>query len=177
MLAVTDAELTFEELPMRDGRKRFRARVTLTGAQTRKFSFAHIYRAGTKGQISNVNSEDETAHGQMLRFWDELAARGAFIRVPDELLNNLFRTFLPRITLNAHPDPTGMTVMHTGPIAYARVWHHITAGGIGGDLVRRGQFELARRYFEAMFTWQNIPAPDSPAITDWRGFFGAPPEQ
>lgn len=177
VLAVSDPALAFEELPTRDGRKRFRAHVTLAGAQTRSFSFAHFYRAGMPGQISDVKSAYQVAHGRTLRFWNELAARGASIRVPDDLLNHLFRTFLPRITLNAHPDPTGMTVMHTGPIAYARVWHHITAGGIGGDLVRRGQFELARRYFEALFAWQNIPAPDSPAITDWRGFFGAPPEQ
>jgi hypothetical protein len=48
---------------------------------------------------------------------------------------------------------------------------------VGDYLARRGNFELAKRYLEPYFHWQGIPAPDSPAIKDWSGFFGAPPEQ
>jgi hypothetical protein len=57
------------------------------------------------------------------------------------------------------------------------VWHHNTAYVVSDYLSRRGYFDLAKLYLEPIFHWQGIPGPDSPAIKDWSGFFGAPPEQ
>jgi hypothetical protein len=178
VLAVADPALVFERQPAHGAVSRFRARVPLAAGEKRSFAVAHFYRVsdGASRPVVNV-AEFESARRRFTGHWDGIAAAGASIRVPEEWLNNLYRTFLPRIMINAHLDPTGQVVVHTGPIQYARVWHHITSLGVGGDLARRGQFELCRRYMEAFFRWQGIPAPDSPAITDWTGFFGAPPEQ
>ncbi len=178
LVAVADPALVFERLPAHGAVSRFRAKVPLAAGAGRSFAVAHFYRpeASARRPVVNV-AEFEAARGRMLGFWNDLAAAGASVRVPDEWLNNLYRTFLPRILINSHLDPSGVPVLHTGPIIYARVWHHITSLGVGGDLARRGQFALARRYLETFFRWQGIPAPDSPAIKDWNGFFGAPPEQ
>ncbi|MBL9215002.1 MAG: hypothetical protein JNG83_05960 [Opitutaceae bacterium] len=178
LLAVADPGLAFEVVPTHGARRRFQARVELPAGGARQFDLAHFYRTDTAERVGAVRAAGfDASRRRMLAYWDRLAAGGAAIRVPDEWLNNLYRTFLPRILLNAHLDPDGMVVLHTGPIQYPRVWHHITAYGVAGDLARRGQFALSRRYFEPIFKWQGIPAPDSPAITDWSGFFGAPPEQ
>lgn len=178
VIATADPSLEFEKLPAHGTMARFRVRVPLAASGTRSFTLTNLYRAGDAALLAKLKSQNYDAeHRRMLAYWDAVAARGASIHVPDERLNNLYRTFLPRITMCSAIDPQGMPVMHTGPIQYARVWHHITSIGIGGDLVRRGQFDLAKKYFEAIFKWQDLPAPDSPAITDWSGFFGAPPEQ
>jgi hypothetical protein len=81
------------------------------------------------------------------------------------------------MTINSDLDLNGLSVFQTGPIVYNRVWHHITSNGVADYLARRGYFDLARRYLEPYFRWQGIPAPDSPAIKDWTGFFGAPLQQ
>jgi hypothetical protein len=178
LLAVADPALQFEALPAHGDVARFRARVALPAKGARSFSFANLYRPGQAADAATIRAEGyDAAQRRMLAYWDAIAAQGATIRVPDAWLNNLYRTFLPRILMCSAIDPDGMAVMHTGPIQYARVWHHITSFGIGGALAPRGYFDLSRKFFEPMFKWQGIPAPDSPAITDWRGFFGAPPIQ
>jgi hypothetical protein len=178
LLAVADPALQFEALPAHGDVARFRARVALPAKGSRSFTFANLYRLGQPADAATIRAEGyAAAQRRMLAYWDAIAAQGATIRVPDAWLNNLYRTFLPRILICSHLDPDGMAVLHTSPIQYARVWQHITAMGIAGDLAPRGQFALARKYFEPFFKWQGIPAPDSPAITDWRGFFGAPPIQ
>lgn len=178
LLAVTDPALVFERLPSYGPVSRFRAKISLPAGGKRSFALAHLYRLETTPQPPRASVETfETAHSRMIAHWEKIAAAGASVRVPDEWLNNLYRTFLPRILINSHLDPDGHPVMHTGPIQYSRVWHHITALGIGGDLARRGQFEECRRHLDTFFRWQSTPAPDSPAITDWNGFFGAPPVQ
>lgn len=178
LLAAADPALVFEAAPTQDGMRRFRARVPLAAGAARSFTLAFFYRPADPAGLAAVRAVDfAAARARMTGFWNALAARGAAIRTPDEWLDNLYRTFLPRIAMNCHLDPEGLPVFHTGPVQYARVWHHITSLGIAGDLARRGQFELARKHFEAIFKWQGTPAPDSPAIPDWTGFFGAPPEQ
>jgi hypothetical protein len=184
VIAVSDPALAFHSVPTHGSVRRFRARVEVSPGQPRSFGLAFLYRpvavaalqrdgVPVRGGIAEFNA----ARARMLGFWNDLAAGGANVRVPDEWLNNLYRTFLPRIAMNSHLDPQGMPVFHTGPVQYARVWHHITGLGIAGDLSRRGQFALARKHFEAIFKWQGIPPPDSQSIKDWSGFFGAPPEQ
>jgi hypothetical protein len=177
LVAVTDPALRFEEVPVREG-KEFRARVQLAAAAAREFTVANFYRPDSPARAADVARLGFAgARARMLAFWDRFAARSAAITVPEPLFNNLYRTFLPRLLMNVHPDPQGMPVMHTSPIIYSRVWHHLAAIGIAGDLARRGLFAEAERYLEPFFAWQDIPAPDSPAIQDWTGFFGAPPEQ
>lgn len=178
LVAVADPALVFERQPVNGNISRFRAKVPLAAKAARSFAFVHFYRpeAGGSRPAATLAGFD-AARGRMTGFWDRIAAAGASVTVPDEYLNNLYRTFLPRILMNGTLDPSGELVVHTGPIQYARVWHHITSLGVAGDLARRGQFEFCRRYMDAFFRWQGIPAPDSPAITDWTGFFGAPPVQ
>lgn len=178
LIAMADPALAFEKLPAHGDVARFRARVSLSGSGARQFEFAHLYRLVDAGRLADLRRAGyERSRRRMLDYWDRFADGAATIRVPDELLNNLYRTFLPRIAICSHLDPDGMAVLHTSPIQYARVWHSVTAFGVGGDLAVRGRFDLARKYLEPFFTWQDIPAPDSPAIKDWDGFFGAPAVQ
>jgi len=176
LVAVTDPALIFEEVPVSAG-KEFRARVPLAAGATGEYWVANLYRPVPAGQAAGLRRDGgPAARARMMAYWDRVAAKGASITVPEPWFNNLYRTFLPRVLNCAHLDPQGMAVLHTGPVIYPRMWHHITAAGVV-DLSRRGHFDLAKRYLEPFFRWQDTPAPDSPAIADWTGFFGAPPEQ
>jgi hypothetical protein len=178
LLAVADEALEFEEVPTIGERKRFRALVRLEPFASKSFTFANFYRPVSPNRLKDVRKLGyQAALRKTVAFWNRLDARGASITVPEPLFNNLYRTFLPRITINSDLDLNGFSVLQTGPIVYNRVWHHITACGVADYLARRGYFDLAKRYLEPFFHWQGIPAPDSPAIQDWSGFFGAPPEQ
>jgi len=178
LVAVIDPILQFEAVPTTEGRKRFRALVNLPASSTQHFTFAAFYRPVSPERIKDVSALGyDAALQRTLNFWNKLDAQGTAIRVPEELFNNLYRTFLPRITINSDLDLNGLSVFQTGPIIYNRVWHHITANAVADYLARRGYFELAKRYLEPIFRWQGMPAPDSPAIQDWSGFFGAPPQQ
>jgi hypothetical protein len=178
LVAVTDPALEFEEIPTTGDRKRFRALVHLEASEGRDFVFADFYRPVSPARLEDVRRLGyQTAMERTLAFWNRMESQGASISVPDPLLNNLYKTFLPRITINSDLDLNSFSVLQTGPIVYNRVWHHNTAYSVADYLSRRGYFDLAKRYLEPFFHWQGIPAPDSPAIKDWSGFFGAPPEQ
>ena len=177
LIAVTDPALEFEETPTVGDRKRFRARIHLPAGGTQNYTFANFYRASSPARLGDVQEMGyDTALEKTEAFWAGLQNQGASITVPDALLNNLYRTFLPRMTINSELDLNGLSVIQTGPIIYNRVWHHSTAYGVADYMARRGYFELAKRYLEPFFRWQGMPAQDSPAIKDWSGFFGAPPE-
>jgi hypothetical protein len=196
LVAVADPDLEFEEIPTSDldtrprphlpwehagapgHQKRFRAMVNLAPSETKSWSFANFYRPVSPARLDSVRTLGyERALERTLAFWSRLESQGAQITVPEPLFNNLYRTYLPRITINSDLDLKGFAVLQTGPIVYNRVWHHVTSYAVADYLARRGYFDLARRYLEPYFHWQGIPAPDSPAIKDWQGFFGAPPEQ
>ena len=178
LVAVTDPALQFQEVPTTGDHVRFRARISVPGSGTQSYTFANFYRPISPARLKDVQGLGyDTALERTQAFWTRLQNQGASISVPDPLLNNLYRTFLPRMTINAELDLNGFSVVQTGPIVYNRVWHHTTAYGVADYMVRRGYFELAKRYLEPFFHWQGIPAQDSPAIKDWSGFFGAPPEQ
>jgi hypothetical protein len=178
LLAVTDPALEFEETPTTGDHKRFRARIQLPAEGIQSYTFANFYRPISPARLADVQKLGyQTALERTKAFWTRLDNEGASITVPDPLLNNLYRTFLPRMTINSELDLNGLSVMQTGPIIYNRIWHHSTCYGIADYLCPRGYFALAKRYLEPIFHWQGIPGPDSPAIKDWSGFFGAPREQ
>jgi len=178
LIAVSDPALQFEEMPTTGDHKRFRARIHLPAAGTQSYTFANFYRAVSPARLADVQKLGyDTARERTEAFWTRLQNEGASITVPDPLLNNLYRTFLPRVTINSELDLNGFSVLETGPIIYNRVWHHNTAYVVADYMARRGYFDLAKRYLEPYFHWQGLPAPDSSAIKDWSGFFGAPPEQ
>jgi hypothetical protein len=170
--------LPWEQSPAPGIHKRFSAVLQLAPSETRTWTFASFYRTVSPARIDAVRGLGyEKAFDKAGAFWTRLESRGARITVPDPLLNNLYRTFLPRITMSSDLDLNGLSVLQTGPIIYNKVWHHVTSYAVADYLSRRGYFDLAKRYLEPYFHWQGIPAPDSPAIKDWDGFFGAPPEQ
>jgi len=196
LVAVADSALEFNEIPTSDRdfrprphlpwersgapghRKRFRAMVRLGPSETKSWTFANFYRPVSPARLDSVRALGyERALEKTVAFWSSLERQGARITVPEPLFNNLYRTFLPRIAINSDLDLNGYSVLQTGPIIYNRVWHHVTAYAVADYLARRGFFDLAKRYLEPYFHWQGIPAPDSPAIKNWQGFFGAPPEQ
>ena len=178
LVAAADEALEFEEVPAIGERKRFRAPVRLEPSASKSFTFANFYRPISPSRLADVRKLGyQVALEKTAAFWNRLEAPGASITVPEPLFNNLYRTFLPRITINSDLDLNGFSVLQTGPIVYNRVWHHVTAYAVADYLARRGYFDLAKRYLEPFFHWQGIPAPDSPAIQDWNGFFGAPIEQ
>jgi len=178
LVAVTDPALEFEEISTIGERKRFRALVHLRASEERDFVFADFYRPVSPERSQAVSKLGyQTALERTLSFWNRMERQGASITVPDPLLNNLYRTLLPRTLICSNLSIDGSTVLMTGPISYERVLHHITAYGVADHLSRSGYFELAKNYLEPFFNWQGIPAPDSPAIKEWSGFFGAPPEQ
>lgn len=178
LFAVAGPALQFEEMPATGNRRRFRAPVRVDASASAAFTFANFYRGASPSRIGDVrNLGFPAALERTLAYWRRLQEQGASITVPDPLLNNLYRTLLPRITINSDLDLNGYSVLQTGPVVYNRVWHHVTAYAVADYLARRGYFDLAKRYLEPYFHWQGIPAPDSPAVKDWSGFFGAPPEQ
>lgn len=176
LIAVTGPGLSFEEIPTGANRKRFRAAVHLDPRGSRRFTFANFYRSASPRRAADVNRLGyDTALARQMSFWNRIEADGTSISVPDPLMNHLYRTFLPRVTINAGLDLDGNTIFQAGPIVYNHPWHHITAYAVADFLARTGHFERARRYLEPFFHWQGMPAPDSPAIRNWDGFFGAPP--
>jgi len=178
LVAVADPALEFTEVPVTGDRKRFRAMVELGPSETKSWTCANFYRPVSPSRLDSVRALGyEKALERTLSFWSSLENQGAQITVPEPLFNNLYRTFLPRVAINSDLDLNGFSVLQTGPIVYNRIWHHVTAYAVADYLARRGYFDLAKRYLEPYFHWQGIPAPDSPAIKDWQGFFGAPPEQ
>ncbi len=178
LIAVTDPALTFEEIITTGDRKRFRAQIHLEASEKVSYSFANLYRGVSPARFGDIR---QLGYGpaleKTLAFWSRFESPGASIKVPDPLLNNLYRTFLPRIAISSDLDLNGYSVLQTGPIVYNRIWHHVTSYAVADYLSRGGYFDLAKRYLEPYFHWQGIPAPDSPAVKDWSGFFGAPPEQ
>ncbi len=175
LVAAADSSLDFAEVPTNTGRRLFRAAVPMKAGAAGSYDFGILYRPLPAPRLKDLQAIGfDQAHARMKRYWDEVAARGASITVPDPWLNNLYRTFLPRVLQCSHLELGGMPVLHVSPIFYSRVWSHITALGIAGDLARRGQFELCRKYLESLFRWQDTPAPESPDVHDWKGFFGIP---
>ncbi len=178
LVAATDPALEFGEIPVTGDRKRFRAIVQLGPSETKSWTFANFYRPVSPARLESVRALGyEKVLERTLAFWNRLESQGAKITVPEPLFNNLYRTYLPRITINSDLDLNGFSVLQTGPVLYNRVWHHVTSYAVADYLARRGYFDLAKLYLEPYFHWQGIPAPDSPAIKDWQGFFGAPVEQ
>ena len=108
------------------------------------------------------------------RYWDSRLAAGAIVDTPDPVVNNLYKTLLPRTLVCGDLDVQGDYVLKTSPIVYDAVWLHVTAYGIEG-LARRGHFREARQYLEAAFRWQGSQASDAKTYTTWKGFFNAPP--
>jgi hypothetical protein len=108
------------------------------------------------------------------RYWDNRLASGAIVETPDPVVNNLYKTLLPRTLVCGDLDVQGDYVLKTSPIIYDAVWLHATAYGIEG-LARRGHFREARQYLEAAFRWQGSQASDAKTYTTWKGFFNAPP--
>ncbi len=108
------------------------------------------------------------------RYWDARLASGAIVDTPDPVVNNLYKTLLPRTLVCGELDVQGDYVLKTSPIVYDAVWLHVTAYGIEG-LARRGHFREARQYLEAAFRWQGSQASDAKTYTTWKGFFNAPP--
>ena len=108
------------------------------------------------------------------RYWDSRLAAGAIVDTPDPVVNNLYKTLLPRTLVCGDLDVQGDYVLKTSPIIYDAVWLHATAYGIEG-LARRGHFREARQYLEAAFRWQGSQASDAKTYTTWKGFFNAPP--
>ena len=108
------------------------------------------------------------------RYWDNRLASGAIVETPDPVVNNLYKTLLPRMLVCGDLDVQGDYVLKTSPIIYDAVWLHATAYGIEG-LARRGHFREARQYLEAAFRWQGSQASDAKTYTTWKGFFNAPP--
>ncbi len=107
-------------------------------------------------------------------YWDRLLTPGAVIETPDSVVNNLYKTLLPRTLVSGDLDTQGDYALKTSPIVYDAVWLHATAYGIEG-LARRGHFSEARRYLEAAFRWQGSQSSDAKTYTTWKGFFNAPP--
>jgi hypothetical protein len=185
MLMVTDPSLTFEEIPTEGNFKRFRALMRLPASGQVTYTFANFYRAASPARLSDVQKLGyDVALSRTMAFWDRLQAQGCSIMVPDPLLNNLFRTFLPRVTISAAIDPHGRAVLRTGPVDYAYTWFHTVAFGIAHYLCRGGYFDFAKLYLEPFFVWQGTPIVESQRrkgmaqpIKNWRGLFGAPPEQ
>ena len=101
-------------------------------------------------------------------------AAGAIIETPDPVVNNLYKTLLPRTLVCGDLDVQGECVLKTSPIVYDAVWLHATAYGIEG-MARRGHFREARQYLEAAFRSQGSQAFDAKTYTTWTGFFNAPP--
>lgn len=196
VLVVTDPELEFEEVPtVADAHeihdsdidkewthslqpvhiRRFRARIRIPASQTKTYTFANFYRAISSTRLADVrNVGYRTALKKTTDSWDRLQGQGASITVPDSLLNNLYRTFLPRITINAQLDINGYSLLQTGPIFINRIWPHVVATAVADYLAPRGYFDLAKLYMEPFFHWQGTSA-GWPAIRDWNGFFGVPP--
>ena len=108
------------------------------------------------------------------KYWDSRLAAGAIVETPDPVVNNLYKTLLPRTLVCGDLDVQGDYVLKTSPIIYDAVWLHATAYGIEG-LARRGHFREARQYLEAAFRWQGSQASDAKTYTTWKGFFNAPP--
>ncbi|MCL5742860.1 MAG: hypothetical protein M1541_02870, partial [Acidobacteria bacterium] len=159
LFAVTDPALQFEEVITTGNRRRFRAPIRLAASAANTYTFASLYRGVAPARISDIRALGfDTALEKNQQFWARLQSQGASITVPDALLNNLFRTFLPRVTINSDLDLNGFSVLQTGPIVYNRIWHHVTSYAVADYLSRRGYFVLAKRYLEPYFQWQGIPA-------------------
>lgn len=155
----------------------FRCPFTLEAGQERAFHFALPYRLLPSERLAEVRRQPYAAALEATRrFWDERLARGAQIVTPDPMLNNLYQTFYARCVNAADRDVHGRDIFYTSPIVYNAIWHQTNSLGVADYLARRGFFEECRRYLEPCFDWQGTPALDSPAIADWSGFFGAPPE-
>jgi hypothetical protein len=195
LLAATDPALEFEEVPtMKDELeffesdwskdspvsfshfKRFRARIHLPAFTERTFVFANFYRGIAPSRILDVHKRGyQNALNRTQAFWGSLQSRGASISVPDELMNNLGRTLLPRITICAQLDINGNSIFEVAPLGVG-IWPHVVAYAVADYLAPRGYFDLAKRYMEPFFRWQGTQVPDFPAINNWEGFFGVPPE-
>jgi hypothetical protein len=124
------------------------------------------------GQVLAWGFDDVVTRAK--RYWDRRLSEGADIETPDLVVNNLYRTLLPRTLVTGDLDTQGDYVLKTSPIHYDAVWLHVTAYGIEG-LARRGHFREARQYLEAAFRWQGSQASDATTYTTWEGFFNAPP--
>ena len=88
------------------------------------------------------------------RYWDARLAKGALIDVPDPVVVNLYKTLYPRTLVCGDLDVEGDYVLKTSPNWHEWVWLAVSASGIEG-LARRGHFEQARRYLDAIFRWQD----------------------
>lgn len=155
----------------------FHIPLTLGPGQERAFHFALPYRLLPAEKLAEVRRQPYAlALERTRRFWDERLAQGAQIETPDPILNNLYQTFYARCVNAADRDLQGRDIFYTSPIIYNAIWHQTNSLGVADYLARRGFFEECRRYLKPCFDWQGTPGPDSPAIADWSGFFGAPPE-
>ncbi|HVN81874.1 MAG TPA: hypothetical protein VMW38_23020, partial [Terriglobia bacterium] len=126
LVAVADPALEFNEILVTGDRKRFRAAVQLEPSEAKSWIFANFYRPVSPARLESVRALGyEKALERTLAFWNRLDSQGAKITVPEPLFNNLYRTFLPRITINSDLDLNGFSVLQTGPVLYNRVWHHV----------------------------------------------------
>ncbi len=108
-------------------------------------------------------------------FWESRLAAGATIDTPSRIVNDVYKTLLPRTLVCADLDADGDYALKTSPVIYDTVWLSITALGIEG-LARRGHFEEAKRYLDTVFNWQKAQDKTVAGQETPKGRF-APPEK
>ncbi len=132
--------------------------ITLDPRQEKKmyFSFPHLpVTASNQGILSNPSYD--VALEEVRQFWQGVMDRGMQVNVPEEIVNNAYKTWLINNFILAEEDKSrDYYEVHDAAFAYEFVFGYAAALSMN-TLITRGYFEEAKKYADMFIklTWPN----------------------